>query len=52
MDENSSLLSMRIFTADHYMGAPIRSLDSTYSEFRGEQIKQVFTITFNIVNYL
>lgn len=41
MEENANLLSLRIFTADHYMTAPLAGLDSSYSEFRSEPIRQV-----------
>lgn len=41
MEENANLLSLRIFTADHYMTVPSAGLDSNYSEFRSEPIRQV-----------
>lgn len=35
------MYSVRIFSVDHYMSAPILGLDTTYSQFRGTSIKQV-----------
>lgn len=40
-NKDDKITSIRIVSADHYMGKPIPALDPTYSEFRGNEIKQV-----------
>lgn len=38
---NSDIFSLRIVSIDNYMRAPVLGLDTCYSEFRAEAVKQV-----------
>lgn len=41
-DSNASdIFSLRIVSIDNYMRAPVLGLDTCYSEFRAEAVKQV-----------
>lgn len=37
----SQIFSLRIVSIDNYMRAPVLGLDTCYSEFRAEAVKQV-----------
>lgn len=39
--ENSAIFSLRIVSVDNYMKAPLFGLDTCYSEFRADEVKQV-----------
>lgn len=38
---SSAIFSLRIVSIDNYMKAPLFGLDTCYSEFRADEIKQV-----------
>lgn len=38
---NSAIFSLRIVSIDNYMRAPLFGLDTCYSEFRADEVKQV-----------
>lgn len=38
---SSAIFSLRIVSIDNYMKSPLFGLDTCYSEFRGDEVKQV-----------
>lgn len=49
-DDEAAIFSLRIVSIDSYMKVPLLELDTCYSEFRANEVKQV-TSYISIANF-